>query len=57
MFKFLGVREQVQAERTKNQALLSRCNDIEDAVIELAGIIVEEDGTDGEAILEENIGE
>ena len=38
MFKRLGTREQLQAEKIKNEALQALCKDLEDAVIELAEI-------------------
>ena len=48
MFKFLDLREQLLEERRKNKELRALCKDLEDAAIELAGIIAEHE----EAILE-----
>lgn len=39
MFKFLGIREQLQEERRKNEALQAQNKDLEDAVVELAEIV------------------
>jgi hypothetical protein len=51
VFRFLGRREQLLDAQRKNQALQERCKDLEDAVIELASIITEEEEKpDGEDI-------
>lgn len=50
MFRFLGRREQLLDAQRKNQALQERCKDLEDAVIELASIITEEEEPNGEDI-------
>lgn len=39
MFKFLDVREQLRAERQKNEALQAQNKDLENAVLELAEIV------------------
>jgi len=39
MFKLLKLREQLQEERRKNEALQSLVKDLEDAAIELAEIV------------------
>jgi hypothetical protein len=39
MFKFLPTREQLLEEKRKNEALRSLVKDLEDAVIEIAGIV------------------
>ena len=39
MFKFLELREQLLEERRKNKELRDLCKDLEDAAIELAGIV------------------
>lgn len=48
MFKFLDLREQLLEERRKNKELRALCKDLEDAAIELAGIIAEYDERLGE---------
>jgi hypothetical protein len=39
MFKFLDLREQLQEERRKNEALQAQNKDLENAVLELAEIV------------------
>lgn len=48
MFKFLDLREQLQEERRKNEALQSQNKDLENAVLELAEIVAS-----NEAVLQE----
>jgi hypothetical protein len=48
MFKFLGLREQLQEERRKNEALQAQNKDLENAVLELAEIVAS-----NEAVLQE----
>lgn len=48
MFKFLDVREQLRAERQKNEALQAQNKDLENAVLELAEIVAS-----NEAVLQE----
>jgi hypothetical protein len=52
MFKRLTVTEQLKNERAKNAELLSKQQDIEDAVLELAQILSE--AQNGENISQEN---
>lgn len=40
MFKYMDLREQLQAEKRKNEALQSLVKDLEDAALELAEIVV-----------------
>jgi hypothetical protein len=39
MFKYMDLREQLQAEKRKNEALQSLVKDLEDAALELAEIV------------------
>lgn len=52
--RYLGLREQLLAEKRKNEALQALCKDLTDAVIELASIITEEEEPNGEDIPAEN---
>lgn len=52
MFKFLSIREQLRREREKNEALLAVIKDLENATIEIAEIVANNE----EAILEVKIG-
>jgi hypothetical protein len=45
MFKFLSTAEQLLEERRKNEALRSLVKDLEDAAIELAGIVAANEET------------
>lgn len=40
MFKFLDLKEQLRIERQKNEALQAQNKDLENAVLELAEIVV-----------------
>ena len=48
--RYLGLREQLLAEKRKNEALQALCKDLTDAVVELAAIVVEEEEPNGEDI-------
>jgi hypothetical protein len=39
MFSYKSIKEQLQEERRKNEALRALCKDLEDAAIELAEIV------------------
>lgn len=43
MFKHLTLKEQLQNAQRENQALKSHAKDLEDALVELASIVTEED--------------
>lgn len=43
MFKRLTIKEQLRLERQKNNVLQVRISELEDALIELAEVITEED--------------
>lgn len=45
MFKYMDLREQLQAEKRRNEALQSLVKDLEDAVIELAEIVAANEET------------
>lgn len=44
MFKFLSIREQLQEERRKNEALRAQSKDLENALLELAEIVAANEG-------------
>lgn len=50
MFKKLSTKQQLQEERARNMELLNKQIDIENALLELAEIVVTEGGTDGQTI-------
>jgi hypothetical protein len=43
VFKHLTIKEQLQRVQRENQALKSYTKDLEDAIVELAEVITEED--------------
>ncbi len=47
MFEFLGLKEQLTKERQRNKALQEYCEDLANAMVELAEIVAREDEPNG----------